>query len=68
MNYRENLDTVGAREFLVILSRMPSADAANAALADPQVMCTDDPILGGAPKTGSSDLMGVWCDRLGSCR
>lgn len=54
IDYRDKLDTEGAGEFLVVLIRMPSADAANAAVADPQVMGTDGPILGHAPKTKSA--------------
>ncbi|MFL0243287.1 hypothetical protein [Mycobacterium sp. SMC-17] len=51
IDYRDKLHTDGAREFLVVLIRMPSTDAANAAVADPQVMGTDDPILSSdAPK------------------
>ena len=53
INYRDGLNTEGAREFIVVLIRMPSADAANAAVADPQVMSADDPILGEAQKPKS---------------
>lgn len=53
IDYRDNLNTNSAREFLVILTRMPSSDAANAAVADPQVMASDDPIMGEAPKPKS---------------
>jgi len=55
IDYRDKLHTDGAREFLVVLIRMPSADAANSAVTDPQVMGTDDPVLGSdAPKPKSA--------------
>ncbi len=53
IDYRDKLHTEPVREFLVALIRMPSADAANAAVADPQVMDTDEQIFGGAPKPKS---------------
>lgn len=53
IDYRDSLTTNSGNEFLVILTRMPSADAANAAVADPQVMAPDDSILGQAPKSKS---------------
>jgi len=53
IDYRDNLTTNDAHEFLVILTRMPSADAANAAVADPQIMASDDPIMGEEPKPKS---------------
>jgi hypothetical protein len=53
VDYRDKLNTGNVQEFLVVLIRMPSADAANAAVADPQVMNADDPILGEEPKPKS---------------
>ncbi|GAA2401253.1 DUF7373 family lipoprotein [Mycolicibacterium llatzerense] len=54
IDYRDKLHTDGAQEFLVVLIRMPSANAADAAVADPQVMGTDDQMFGAAPKPKSA--------------
>ncbi len=54
VDYRDQLHTNSTSEFLVVLIRMPSPDSANAAVADPQIVGADDPILGEAPKPKSA--------------